>query len=422
MSLSKWNGAASLSFATGEDHRGKIATGKNELVLSPDADAHMKHVFRKLDGEHFEYDVILLREPETNRISVGLDFPEGLEFFRQPSLEEVLRRGIRCPSEVIDSYAVYWKERNGEYKTGKFCHIYRPRIYDARGRSIWGRLTIQGRTMTIKIPEEWLADATYPVVIDPVVGTQTRGALNTIDWWGEGSSEFYFDCEMGLSKFTAPTDITGPCTSYIYCYRSDELAGQAVLFSDNGNKPGSRLSLNETIVNLDRTVPEWVPSTFSLSRQVASGENFWYGYNARYGLYTYYDVGSTFQKMFTDTYTDVPATFAGTGDSWAIIMSAYFSYSNAQAYTRKMLDTIGLADSLGEKGTYIRSCGDASAVNELVGSNRSLPRLCGGSLGIQGFFSCSTGFFPPCAGSSEQLSGLDPSPVDRSVDGCKSWK
>ena len=392
-SLSKWGGAASLAFSLGDEHRGRVEIAGNEMRLSPNAKPDRTHVFRKLDGERFEYDVVLLREPESNRISLALDFPDGLEFYRQPSLEEVTGRGLSCEPKVIDSYAVYWSGRNGAFKTGKFCHIYRPRIYDARGRSVWGRLEIIGKTLTITIPESWLADAAYPVVVDPVIGTQTRGALNTIDWWGEGSTAFYLEVEMGMSKFTASSAINGPCTSYIYSYKTDTLAGQAVLFSDAGNKPGARLSRDEAIVSLDRTSPVWVPSTFSLSRQIAAGETFWYGYNARDGINTYYDVGSTFQKMFTDTYTDVPSTFAGTGDSWSIIMSAYFSYSSAQSYTRKMIDTIGVAGVIGTKGAFWRTCGGAFTGSESSVRKLGLLRQSSAVFGVNDRYSGSTTFF-----------------------------
>jgi hypothetical protein len=393
-SLSKWGGAASLAFAPGSEHTGRVELAGSEMRLSPCAEPDRTHVFRRLDGERFEYDVVLLREPETNRISVDLDFPEGLEFYRQPSVEEVVRRRIRCDPEVIDSYAVYWSGRNGSFKTGKFCHIYRPRIYDARGRSVWGRLEIAGKTMTITIPEDWLEDAAYPVVVDPVIGTQTRGALSTIDWWNEDTIiPFYLDCEMGMSKFTASSPINGLCTSYIYSYKADDLNGQAVLYSDSGNKPGTRLSRDEVIVDLDRTTPVWVPSTFSLSRQIAAGETFWYGYNAKYAIYTYYDVGSTFQKMDTMNLSDVPTTFAGLGDTWSIIMSAYFSYSNAQSYTRKMIDTIGVAGVFGKKGAFRRSCTGACLENGLAAGKSFLPRVCIGSTGISARTSCLSFFF-----------------------------
>jgi len=374
-SLSRWSGSVSLSFGTEGDYRGKTIVRGNEILLKPEATPKTHHVFRRLDGDRFEYDVVLLREPETNVVSIDLSVPDGLEFFRQPSEEAARKHGIRCAPEVLDSYAVYWKERNGRFKTGKFCHIYRPRIRDARGREVWGRLEITGRVMAVTIPEEWLADAAYPVVVDPVIGTQTRGALNTIDWYGEGDPQpFYLDCQMGLSKFTAASAIAGLCTSYIYSYRSDDCDGQAVLFSDASNFPGTRLSRDESIVDLDRTTGGWVPSTFTLSRTIAAGETFWYGYNAKYGINTYYDVAGTFRKMWTDTFTDVPETFSDYGEVWNVIMSAYFSYTTAVNYTRTCTGNAGITESAVRRAGVARtssgSVGAELAINRCVGINR----------------------------------------------------
>ncbi|TAH54404.1 MAG: hypothetical protein EWM51_06840 [Treponema sp.] len=374
-SLSRWSGSVSLSFGTEGDYRGKTIVRGNEILLKPEATPKTHHVFRRLDGDRFEYDVVLLREPETNVVSIDLSVPDGLEFFRQPTEEAARRKGIRCAPEVFDSYAVYWKERNGRFKTGKFCHIYRPRIRDARGREVWGRLEITGRVMTVTIPEEWLADAAYPVVVDPVIGTQTRGALNTIDWNNEDNPHrFYLELQMGMSKFIASSAIAGICTSYIYSYCSDDANGQAVIFSDLANFPGTRLSRNEVIVDLDTTTEAWIPSTFTLSRTISPGEAFWYGYNAKYGVYTYYDVGGTFRKMWTEGYDDVPETFSDYGEVWSVIMSAYFSYTSPATYTRTCTGNAGLTGSASRRAGVARissaSVGANLAVNRCVGLNR----------------------------------------------------
>jgi len=374
-SLSRWSGSVSLSFGTEGDYRGKTYVRGNEILLKPQETPKTHHVFRRLDGDRFEYDVVLLREPETNVVSIDLSVPDGLEFFRQPSKEAARRKGIRCAPDVLDSYAVYWKERNGRFKTGKFCHIYRPRIRDARGREVWGRLDITGRLMTVTIPEEWLADAAYPVVVDPVIGTQTRGALNTIDWYGEGDPQpFYLELEMGLSKFTAVSAIAGLCTSYIYSYMDGDCNGQAVLFSDSSNFPGTRISRDEAIVDLDRTTAGWVSSTFSLSRAIATGETFWYGYNAKISINTYYDVAGTFRKMWTENYTDVPQTFSDYGDVWNVIMSAYFTYTSSVNYTRTCTGNAGVTDSASRRAGVARvtsaSVGAELAINRCVGIKR----------------------------------------------------
>lgn len=384
-SLAKWGGVASLGFGRGAEWAGRIATRKNELVIQPYAEPKQEHLIRRLDGERFEYDVILLSEPKTNRIRIDLSFPEGLEFYRQPSREMIEKNHLRCPSNVIDSYAVYWKERNGPFKTGKFCHIYRPLIKDARGRSVWGELDINGTAMTVTIPEWWLADAQYPVIVDPVIGTQTRGALNIIDWYNEDNpSIFMLDCSIGINRFTASQAIQGLCTSYIYSYVDDDMNGQAVCYTNNGSTPHARLSRNEQIVSLDRTVAAWVPSTFTLSRTIEPGEVFWYGYNSLYGIMTYYDLGGTFRKMFTDEYTVVPDFFVNYDDVWSIIMSMYFEYTTSQNYTRVIGAGMGAGSTATRKIRASRVCSGATGIVAPLMRFVMVSRKCLGGINVVG--------------------------------------
>jgi hypothetical protein len=396
MSLSRWGEEASLAFAPGDAHLGETRIRGNELILKSEATPKRYHVFRRLDGERFEYDVVLLKEPETNVIEIELDFPEGLEFFRQPSAVSLAASPFRCAPEVEESYAVYWKERNGPYKTGKFCHIYRPEIRDARGRKVWGRLDIVGHCMTITIPDGWLSDAVYPVVVDPIVGTQTRGALNTIDWYNEDSPEtFYLEIKMGFSRFTAATPISGLCNSYIYSYKNEADSAQAVLFSDSAGLPVNRLSRNEQVVQLQRLSPAWVSSTFSLPSAVAQDAAFWYGYYTHDMLYTYYDAVGTFRCMSVDDYPTVPDVYDDEWNeqTWQVLMSAYFEYSVAQALNRSVMDTVGLTETFGKSFSFKRSCANGVAVVEVKETRKFLPRLCADSLQCTEATSRSISFF-----------------------------
>lgn len=380
LSVSKWGGEATLCLAPGGEHEGKIEANGNEIILMPDATPKAQHVFRRLDGERFEYDVVLLKEPETNVIEIELDFPEGLEFYRQPSKESLVRSPYRCAPEVEESYAVYWKERNGPYKTGKFCHIYRPLIKDAKGRKVWGLLGIAGHTMTITIPEDWLSDASYPVVVDPIVGTQTRGALNQIEWWDEGEfQEFYFEMDIGFGRFTASTPITGACTSYIYSDTNVSSIAQAVVYSDSSGIPSTRLSRNEQAAQLQRSTPAWVSSTFTLPQTIPQGSAFWYGYYAQDAIYTYYDAVGLFRRYDTEELTDIPNTITSNylyTETWTALMSAYFSYSTAQALNRSMMDTVGLTESFGRNFSFKRSCANSVQCSEVNTTKAFHSRVC----------------------------------------------
>ena len=43
-------------------------------------------------------------------------------------------------------------------------------VEDARGRTIFAGLALRGRQLSLTVPGEWLAEADYPVVIDPLIG------------------------------------------------------------------------------------------------------------------------------------------------------------------------------------------------------------------------------------------------------------
>jgi hypothetical protein len=65
-----------------------------------------------------------------------------------------------------------------EYGTGKAFHIYRPSVWDAAGDTEWGFIQIDTTlgSMTIGVDSTWMANAVYPVIIDPSIGNTTIGA------------------------------------------------------------------------------------------------------------------------------------------------------------------------------------------------------------------------------------------------------
>ena len=117
-SLSKWGGEAFLSVDSGDEPCARIDGSGQRVVVEREGRVSEKHVFTALDEDRFEYDVVLLQEPDSNRIALDLDFPEGLVFYRQPLFNERDGRKRRTPPEVQGSYAVYWKEMHNQYRTG----------------------------------------------------------------------------------------------------------------------------------------------------------------------------------------------------------------------------------------------------------------------------------------------------------------
>ncbi|GAI91778.1 unnamed protein product, partial [marine sediment metagenome] len=141
----------------------------------------------------FEFEVVLKEKPATNEIN--LDFEtRGLRFAYQPPLHpdhptwaDTNGNGIVNsfrPENVVGSYAAYHATRRNihasaedaeKYKTGKAFHIYRPHLVDAVGVEGWADLNISNGVLTITLPQEFLDEAMYPVIVDPDFGYTTIG-------------------------------------------------------------------------------------------------------------------------------------------------------------------------------------------------------------------------------------------------------
>jgi hypothetical protein len=121
-----------------------------------------------------EFEVILKEKPKTNILEFSIE-TKGLEFYFQPALTEAeIAEGANRPENVIDSYAVYYKDcpanyASGKlYRTGKAFHIYRIKATDANGVSVWGKqnIDVAKKLHTMEIPQDFLNTATYPVTIN----------------------------------------------------------------------------------------------------------------------------------------------------------------------------------------------------------------------------------------------------------------
>jgi hypothetical protein len=170
-----------------------VFTGMTNLSLSIhfSQGKDFRHsIYKRSDG-NLEWEIRLSGRPVGNRITFRID-SENLLFYYQPLLSPDDNFSVR-PDSVIGSYAVYYAFRRNNYKivtdkditqflfgTGKAFHIYRPRLYDANGDTIWGELRIDTtcNEMSITAPASFLEKAVYPVIIDPTFGTTSVGGTS----------------------------------------------------------------------------------------------------------------------------------------------------------------------------------------------------------------------------------------------------
>jgi len=174
INMNKWNNECYLNV-----NYPFVITDEVETFDSEEIEIELeneKHKYYVKDGK-LEYEIELESKPISNEIKLDLKFSDGLNFWLQRELtQEEIEQGCGRPENVVDSYAVHWKKKNNKYKTGKFCHIYRIKAIDKDGNWTWCKQDITGKIWTIEIPQEFLDDAVYPIVIDPVLGYDIPGA------------------------------------------------------------------------------------------------------------------------------------------------------------------------------------------------------------------------------------------------------
>ncbi|GHT52219.1 hypothetical protein FACS1894106_0470 [Spirochaetia bacterium] len=305
------------------------------------------------------------KEPDSNIIALTLDGADRFDFYRQPDF-------VRDPF-LKGSYAVYKKETLIGEGTGKLCHIHRPKIIDARGRWVWGDLSVIGDRLLITIPEGWLADAAYPVIVDPVVGTSTIGGQTT--WYdpdNESNGPVFAEEGIIVNRFLVPEVFNGSATAYVYAWYDDYYGRcQPVLYSDSSNAPLTRKSAfegNFDIAVSSSKAASWRVTTFKTKESIAGGTYLWYGlFSDLFAVR--FDYG---QKCYWDYWIfvgdEIPNTYPVRDKNWYFDfkVSMYFSYTAPQNYTRTLTQGVKLTDArkltAAYKKTLIMNGGNTMAV------------------------------------------------------------
>jgi hypothetical protein len=259
------------------------------------------------------------------------------------------------------SYAVYKKDTLIGEGTGKLCHIHRPEIIDARGRRCWGELAVTGNCLNIIIPEWFLSEAKYPVIVDPTIGTTTVGGQ--YKWQPdppEPAEPLGFEIMIPVNRFLISEAINGQCTAYAYVNSDDSYGGgRGVLYSDNGNCPLTRRSSNEQFFELrvrSGQTAGWRSGTFTGSG-VTAGQYIWFGICTEDFWFPRFDWGAKCYCDWWDAYVTVPNSYPVYNVNWYedFKLSMYFTYTSAQNYTRTLTQGVKLTDTRKLTGTYKRT-------------------------------------------------------------------
>ncbi|MDR2434243.1 MAG: hypothetical protein LBD47_06720 [Treponema sp.] len=403
--LSRW-ASSGLRFLPPDDEGFTLQGDRWRLVYKG---RRRSHRFTILGDTAFEYDCILNREPESNVITLLMEGADKFDFFRQPDF-------VKDPF-LKGSYAVYKKETLLGEGTGKLCHIHRPLVIDNRGRRCWGELSVIGNELHITIPENWLSEAKYPVIVDPTVGTTTVGSYEK--WYDPTNHDeddelnwrpLWFEISIAVNKFLVSQTITGDCLAYVYINEgSSGDENRPVIYSDNGSKPLNRLTKEEG--RLDSAVTSskpkgWRTASFKVKNSIPSGTNIWFGVCSSYWE-ARFDYG---QRIFVDEYDYqdpivIPDVYPQEGLGWYDThpeevqqfynykVSWYFTYTAAQNYTRTLTQGVTLADNRKLTADYERPMAMNANNATLLGHSSDYYREDISGITVTGVLSRFRGFF-----------------------------
>lgn len=264
---------------------------------------------KNTDGA-FEYEIILKEKPATNVVEFQIE-TQGLDFFYQSELtQEETDRGDFRPENVVGSYAVYASEKKinytggKEYKAGKVGHIYRPKIIDNVGNWTWGTLNIDKMTgiLSVGIPQDFLDNAVYPVIVDPTLGYTVQGgtaASNRDFLWSDTETASSSGTINAISAYMDQ----GTSGSW-------HVARAAIYVGDNGFEENLSLLTNSATAEQGIPSANWYKFTPTTSPTITASEYLvttWGGSSSALGLRIYGDAGDC------NDYNVPLATYSKTG-------------------------------------------------------------------------------------------------------------
>lgn len=340
LTLSKFDGALNM----GLTYQGFQASGSRKFLSDEvdwtGADQQMQVIplaaSSTFEDGGYEINVRLNSKPASNVFKFSVDNANQFDFFYQPPLDQApMDPGItsctemQCfdkdgtlrnarPENVVGSYAVYYKahanhiDGQTNYSTGKAFHIFRPKVTDAKQNSVWATLSYSDGVLSLAVPQDFLDNAVYPVLIDPTIGYTTAGA--TDNFFSPGNNAI-------ASMFGTYAASSGDSITQFSIYTSNfgsDGPTKMVAYTVSGSNPSSRTgSVVSTTIsgstfqwyNISASISltggttycvaagEWATGTFDIKSDAGSAgdENF----NTSSSLTASWTSGSTAAKKFS---------------------------------------------------------------------------------------------------------------------------
>ena len=376
--LSLIGGGKVASFSTSGIVGDYVTTANTYFTLSYSA-VPVKAGFNELGG--IDMKMILKRNPGLNTVTFTYNH-QNAEAYLQPPLTAEYTAGwsdeFNCniavnetvvtnaetgailaerPIYVVNSIAFYHPVKAGDYsafpngknyKTGKIGHLYRMKVTDYAGKQTWTDWGFGGGNSQINltIPADFLASATYPVIIEPVgdtFGYESIGASTDAiryDFPATGSST------IG-SRFTPPAG-----TVTLFSWYGHHIKGTATIKTKCGIYLSSTSALITNGVTNEITTAlanGWHDHTFSTNPDISAteyllgvGASGAPSFNSYSDFLIAYDSGSSGQggrqtsSSTTTAYLPATATFTNNDRQYSIYCTYTPSSPPAANYIPKI--------------------------------------------------------------------------------------
>lgn len=300
--------------------------GLNNNIIQIEAGG-FKHFWKQHSISEFEWDIELTKKPGSNVFTWKLNYSSNLNFYYQPELTLAeISEGCVRPERVVGSYAVYGNKKGKfpgiNYATGKLCHIFRPLCIDNIGIKAWCDLHIDtnSKTMSVTIPQDFLNNASYPVILDPNLGLSTQGgtALNNIAGSNQACHVTPGEDGTGVNihAWVGTTGGTGSANWNMCMYDDDT----------GNNRPENQLSVEvQGSITLGNTA---AIRTIAYTPSITNGTKYWLAFwPEHYRIEIYYDTGATNQGIYRTGIGDLPDPWADAGTNVSREYSFYLEYS-----------------------------------------------------------------------------------------------
>jgi hypothetical protein len=259
------------------------------------------------------------------------------------------------------------------------CHIHRPKIIDARGAWCWGSIQVASDILRITIPEQWLSEAVYPVVVDPTIGSTTIGSQ--IKWYDEETKKYYdliLTKRMIFNKYKLPDTMPADteCKAYIYSYRKykDNDGAYPCIYSDTrwAGGPDRRLTWAEEWIDL--VVPKstdagWKTRNFYIRDTIQSGTTVHFGMATNTAMLPRWDetdYALSFEGYYDKSGTCLPDKVSDISfpENWKLSM--YFTYERvAQNYQCRLFSGVGAGTVTQKSAGYNRRANEQCTMNDV---------------------------------------------------------